>query len=239
MARREVRQETLFDVALRSSWGRAGMAVGTLVVLAALWWLAFDYFTNEQDMGFVAWPVGIIAALLGWWLVGLIYRRGGPRARPVHASRGNLARHTANVLQSLAGPTSRVHPLGGPWPQAVVCPHVVYLVEPRPFEGTLRQEGDTVHHNGVPLSAADYGDVRRMVPMVEDVLERSGISIRVQGLIVVSTGTVLDSTLSAPDREVLFAHQDQVGYAIDRGGDTDQLDRAFDALRRWRPNSSP
>lgn len=233
-----VRRETQVHVSLRSVWVRALVAVTLFAVLAWGWWSVFTYVRDTLDLAFIAYPVGIGTAIAGYLVVGLVFRRFGPRARPLHRSGGNLTASVSRRLSSLDPLLHRVHPLGTPWPQAVVTSSGVHVVEPLPVSGTFSVDGVDVRVGGHDLEAASYAEVRRLVPVVRDLLAARGLAAPVSGLMVVDDGAVVPLSLQSGERPIRFIHVDQVPEAVGFAPTltAEQVDRTLEVLTRWRPH---
>jgi hypothetical protein len=229
----------LLDIAMRRWWARGLVAalVAAAVVYAWIW--GFEYFGEELEMEFLAWPVGIGLAIGGYLLVGLVYRRFGPRAAPMHLSSGALAKKLDQRLKTLPTLTHTVHPLGSPWPKAVIGPTGVYVVEPvavgQRHVGYLDGE---ILLDGRPADAELLGEVKRLTPMVEELLhERSGLEVPVQGVVAVDDGTIVPAPLQAGHIPLRLVPLAQFPGAVDFGEPLNRaiVDAAAAAIVRWRP----
>lgn len=231
------RQDSRIDVALRSVWARGAVATALAATAAWAWWLAFVYVRDDLDLAFVAWPAGILVAVALYLGVGLVFRRFGPKAAPTRMSHGNLARNLRRRLDALEPLTHRRHPLGGPFPLAVVSRSGVHLLTPATLPGTLTEEAGEVRYEGRALAHPAYAEVRRLVPTVRDLLAQAAVALPVQGVVVVDDATVVPMLLQAGDRDVQFVHVDQVPDTVSfapSGRETD-VELALAVLRRWRP----
>ncbi|MDX1658031.1 MAG: hypothetical protein R3343_04355 [Nitriliruptorales bacterium] len=230
-------RDSRFDVFLRSVWGRAIIALLLATVAGLVWWRLFTFLNDELEMAFVAWPVGIILAILFYYAIGFVYRRAGPRSTSLRPTTGNLAHRLERLIGALTPLVFRSHRLGRPWPIAVVTEHAVTVTRPRSLGGTLRLDDGQVLHDGKPLTGPEISEVRRLVGTLREVLPNFDVHLPVQGLIVVDDATVVPSSLTAADRDVLFSHLDQAEAAFTLGPPhgNDALVQAVDALARWRP----
>lgn len=231
------RQDSRIDVALRSVWARGAVAMALAATGAWAWWLAFVYVRDDLDLAIVAWPVGLVVALLLYLGVGLTFRRFGPKAAPTRMSHGNLARNLQRRLDALDALTHRRHPLGRPFPIAVVSRSGVHLLASAILPGTLTEEAGEVRYEGRALAHPGYTEIRRLVPTVRDLLVQAGVALPVQGVVVVDDATVVPMMLQAGDRDVQFVHVDQVPDTVSfaPSGSEDDVVLAVAALQRWRP----
>lgn len=233
-----VKQETRLNVSLRSVWVRALVATALLAGFAWAWWTVFLYFRDTLDLAFIAYPVGVGVAILGYLAVGLAFRRFGPKARPLHQSGGNLSVHVKRRISAFDPLTHRVHPLGDPWPQAVVSTSGIQIVEPLAVSGTFTELDGEVQVGSTPLGHPSYGEVRRLVATVRDVMEAKGVDLHVSGLMVVDDAAVVPQMLQAGDRDVRFVHVDQLPDAVSFAptARVTDVDLGYEALQRWRPH---
>lgn len=223
---------------MRTVWARAFVALLVAVAVVVVWIWGFDYFGEELDLEFVAWPVGIGAALAGYLLVGLVFRRFGPKAAPMHLTVGALRRQVDRKLATLPEVSHTIHDLGDPWPKAVIGPTGVYLVEPRAVREHIGYVEGQINLDGRPAGNELFGEVRRLLPMVEELLhERHGIVIPVQGVIAVDDATIVPPPLQAGDAPVRVVPVNHFPDAVDFGEPTthEVVREAADAIRRWRP----
>jgi len=232
----------MLDIMLRRWWARALVAalVATGVVYAWIW--GFAYFGDELDMEFLAWPVGIGLAIAGYLLVGLVYRRFGPKAAPMHLTQRALARKLDQRLKRLPSLTHTIHPLGNPWPKAVIGPTGVYVVEPVDvgdhhvgyLDGQILYDGRPAGHNLL-------GEVKRLAPMLEELLhEQQDLQVPVQGVIAVDDATIVPAPLQAGSIPMRVVPLTKFPEAVDFGEPLSQqtVQAAVAAIVRWRPASS-
>lgn len=232
------RRDSQIDVALRSSWLRAVVTVAVAAGCAALWWWAFRYFADTLDLDFLAWPVGILAALAGYQVVATTYRRFGPHAAPMHLSRGALRSRTVRLLRTLSAATHVLHPLGDPWPVAVVGPTGVVLVHPERPPGRIGYREGRILIDGAPTAFA--AELRRLVPVVgELIVETTGVEVPVRGVVVVDDATVVPPVLSGGAAEIAVVGVSALLDRLTFGPPVppERVRAAADALQRWRPRS--
>lgn len=238
MARRDSR----LDMVLRTWWARAlvSLLVAAGVVYAWLW--GFRFFGDELDMEFLAWPIGIGLAVGGYLLVGLVYRRFGPKAAPMHLTMGALSKKLDQRLNVLPTLTHTIHPLGSPWPKAVIGPTGVYVVEPAVVDdrhvGYLDGE---ILLDGRPADAALLGETRRLVPVLEQMLhEQHGLVVPVHGVIAVDDSTIVPAPLQAGNLPLRVAPLSAFPEAVDFGEPLSNatVQATVEAISRWRPARS-
>lgn len=236
-----VRTESRIDRLLRSAWVRALVALAVAAVGGWVWWLAFRFFEHDLDMAFLAWPVGIIMALGLYLFIGFLYRRAGPRAAPLHLSPSLLRRQVDRTLSQLPELTHTVHPVGDPWPKAVIGPTGVCLVEPIRLPGHLGAREDEVLLDGKPAPVEVFGETRRLLPTVRELLHGyHELDVPVQGLLVVDEATIVPPTLTLEHRDLRFVHVVELSSAVDVGQPmpAGTVERAAAAIRSWRPHGA-
>ena len=230
-------RESQLDVALRSVWVRALVALVLAVIAGFAWWAIFTYLNDELDLPFVAWPVGVFLAIAFYYGIGLIFRRAGPRATPIRQTTGNLGRRLRGMIDHLTPLSFRSHRLGKPWPIVVVSQNAVTVTRPLAMGGTLRVEDGIVLHDGRPVGGPEIAEIRRLVATLREVLPQLDVGLPVQGLVVVDDATVVPSNLTGGDHELLFCHPDQLEGPLTLGPPhgADEMSKAIDAIARWRP----
>lgn len=232
------RQESLIRWALRSVWVRTVVALAVGAAVAWLWWEAFVYFRDDLDLPFLAWPAGIMFLLLVYLVTAWVFRNFGPHAAPLRVSPRLLARRTSHVLSTLEPVSHRVHPLGNPWPQAVVGIHGVYLVEPRTVTGNLSVRDGEVLLDGHPAERTLFGDLPRLRGTVSTLLrEHRGLDIPVYGLSVVDDAVTLPPGAGTDVRTLGLCHVDQVVQRVTDGPALrpEVMHQALAAIETWRP----
>lgn len=232
------RQDSRLDIALRRWWARALVAAVVAVVVVLAWLWAFEFFAEELEMEFVAWPVGILAAIGGYLLVGAVYRKAGPRAAPMHLTEGALAKKLDGRLDLLPDLSHVVHPLGNPWPKAVIGPTGVYLVEPRRVTGHIGYLDGEILLDGEPAGPELLGEVKRLLPTVEELLhEHRNLPVPVSGVIAVDDATIVPGPLQAGHLPIRVVPLSQFPEAVDFGEphSHEVVKEAAAAITRWRP----
>lgn len=231
-------RDTRLDIALRSWWARLLVAITITVVAILLWMAGFRYFRDELNLDFVAWPVGIGIAIGAYLSIGYVYRQFGPRATPMHLSRGALVDRAEAQLARLQPVTHFVHPLGRPWPKAVCGPNGVYLVDAKPIAGHLGFVDGEMRVDGEPPPSEWIGEVRRLLPFVRELLhDRRGIDIHVAGVLVVDEATIVPGHLREGDVDINVVPVNELSEHVQFGPavSIERAREAYDALAAWRP----
>lgn len=223
---------------LRTWWARLLVAIAISVAAVLLWMAGFRYFRDELNLDFVAWPVGIGIAIGAYLAIGYIYRQFGPKAMPMHLSRGVLSDRAEAQLRRLQPVTHFVHPLGRPWPQAVCGTNGVYLVDAKPVPGHVGYVDGELRIDGEPPPSEWIGELRRLLPFVRELLhDRRGIDIHVAGVLVVDESTIVPGHLREGDVGINVVPVNELSQHVEFGPAVtiETARAAFDALAAWRP----
>ncbi len=232
------KRDSIVGIALRNPWTRLAVAVVGLAVAAYVWWLLFTFFRDTLEMDFLAYTAGLIFAVLLYLGVGLMYRRFGPKARPGHLSQGALARETKKRLAHLPSITHTVHPLGDPWPEAVIGPTGIFVVLPKVVEAHIGLRDNVITLDHLPAGRDLFGDVPRLMQSVSDLMARNELEIRVRGILVVDESRIVPANLKEGDRELLIVPDSELLDVIEFGtAMTPQVvQRAAELIEHWRPS---
>jgi hypothetical protein len=233
-------RESRLDIVLRTWWARLLAAILIAAVATLLWIAGFNYFRDELGLDFLAWPVGIAIAIGAYLAIGYVYRQFGPKAHPMQLSRGVLVDRADAQLRRLQPVTHFVHPLGRPWPKAVCGPNGVYIVDPKPAPGHVGFLDGQIRIDGEPPPAEWIGEVRRLQPIVRELLQdRRSIDIAVAGVLVVDEATIVPAGLREGDVEIAVVPVNELTDHVEFGRPVsiDTARAAYDALAAWRPAS--
>lgn len=232
------------DELVRTAWGRALIAIVVAVGVVSAWLAAFRYFRDELQLEFLAWPAGVVFAILGYLLVGLAFRRGGRKAAPTKLTRAALEKHTERLLNGLPNFQYRVHPIGSggaAWPKAIVGATGVYVVSPVVLPGSLaaNDQGEPVI-GGRNATDVVFAEARRVRTSVVGLLDSYDIGLPVTGLTVVDNSVFIPANLAGHASVGLLriVRIDEIPGTIAQGpaAPPERVQEAYEALQRWRPS---